>query len=465
MKIQKIDIEQEKEILTNMIVYDTFLKYISPIYKVDLFKNNYSKILAAWCLSYYQKYEKAPRHYIQEIYTAEKANLHNEIAELIEIYLLSLAKKFEEEYTEKSFNIDYEIDKTQKYFRKVEIENLKNNLENCLLQNKIDEAESFIANFRRMTKAKTAGLDVFSNEAVSKLLDNEKNNLIRFTGALGDLIGSMNRGDLISLAGPKGRGKTWWLQEFALLAIKEKVKVLFVSLEMPEEQMLFRIYQRLLGAGRAEKQIDIPKFDENNCLYQDEILSRCLYDMDLYKKAKSFEDMFGKNLWRLICLPIRSIKASDLIPILDNLEYYDKFIPDIIITDYADIFAPESNKDGRNQINDTWTYLRNIAHDRHNLVITATHSNKSTFKKNIGQADITEDIRKLNHVALMFALDQIKGDKSKGIMRIRILANRHEEFDVNKEVIVLQQLSIGRPILDSRKIEDTNIKKGGEDDE
>ncbi len=471
MKVKRIDLENEKDIVTNMIVHTKFLKQIAAIYKPELFKNNFSKIIAAWCLMYYEKYEKAPKSYIQDIYNAEKINLHEELTEIISIYLQNLSDRYEE--TDENYNVDYEIDKAQKYFRLIEIENLKSNLENAILQNKIDEAEAFVAKFKRIEKAQTAGLDVFSNEAINKLYEEKGNTFLKFPGIIGEALGDMNRGDLIAVAAPAKRGKTWWLQEIGILGMMNKLKVLFVSLEMPEEQMLRRIYQRLLGASSFEftdskvRKVMISKFDDDNNVYNDECILKSIYDYDLQKKLKAYKTMFNENSFRLICVPIRSIKASDLSSILDNLEYYEKFIPDIVIADYADIFAPENNKDRRNQIDETWTYLRNIAHERHILVVTGSHSNKTTFKKDINQGDISEDIRKLNHVAMMFALNKVKIKNKKedfnNLIKISVLANRNNRM-TSKKIIVLQQLDIGRPMLDYRWEHETKLKTEEEDD-
>jgi hypothetical protein len=50
----------------------------------------------------------------------------------------------------------------------------------------------------------------------------------------------------------------------------------------------------------------------------------------------------------------------------------------------------------------------------------------------------------------MFVLNQTPEEKINGIMRIGSIADRHEGFASNKEVMLLQSLEIGQPFLDQQ---------------
>ena len=47
------------------------------------------------------------------------------------------------------------------------------------------------------------------------------------------------------------------------------------------------------------------------------------------------------------------------------------------------------------------------------------------------------------------ALNQDKKEKSLGVLRVAILAHRHSQFSEDKNVILLQNLSLGQVHLDS----------------
>ncbi len=125
----------------------------------------------------------------------------------------------------------------------------------------------------------------------------------------------------------------------------------------------------------------------------------------------------------------------------------------MIIIDYADILAAEQHmqsREERHKLNATWGGLRSLAQEKKCLVVTGTQTLRSTFKKDISEADIAEDIRKLAHVTHMFALNQNKEDKKRGVMRVGALVLRDDDFHIDNEVIALQCLAIGKPCLDSK---------------
>jgi hypothetical protein len=84
------------------------------------------------------------------------------------------------------------------------------------------------------------------------------------------------------------------------------------------------------------------------------------------------------------------------------------------------------------------------------LWATGTQSSrKSIYKKNVMQDDTSEDIRKLAHVNAMFSLNQTETEELLGIMRVGVTVHRHKKSSERKNVIVLGNLSVGQPILDS----------------
>ena len=68
MRIDKKNNDQERRILIGMIVDPIVLGRISSKYQSQMFKSKWANIIAKWCLSYYQKYEKAPMKNIQGLF-------------------------------------------------------------------------------------------------------------------------------------------------------------------------------------------------------------------------------------------------------------------------------------------------------------------------------------------------------------------------------------------------------------
>ena len=86
---------------------------------------------------------------------------------------------------------------------------------------------------------------VLKEEWISSLFDNieNKRNLFKLPGILGETIGNFGRDQLVAFAGPRKRGKTWWLMELGMRAMYKRLNVVFYTLEMSDEQIGLRMIQ------------------------------------------------------------------------------------------------------------------------------------------------------------------------------------------------------------------------------
>jgi len=167
------------------------------------------------------------------------------------------------------------------------------------------------------------------------------------------------------------------------------------------------------------------------------------------------------GMFHLVEFPTDSLTVQEMVSYLNNLEYYDGFIPDVVITDYADKFKWDSFNDPRHSIDRIWAAHKGLAQERHCLVATASQSNTERTGKKVGRRSWAESIEKVRGIDLGIALNQKSEDKEKGLIYLSVDKLRHEET-VFAEVAVLQQLSIGRPYIDScfvRRNFDKKIKK------
>jgi hypothetical protein len=132
-------------------------------------------------------------------------------------------------------------------------------------------------------------------------------------------------------------------------------------------------------------------------------------------------------------------------------EWYirDGFIPDVIITDYADILLP-SGQDFRQGQNVLWQELRAMAQELDALVITATQADAQSYKsERLGLHNFTEDKRKYSHVTSIWGLNQLPWEKKAGIMRVNPLMMRDDDYMIDRQAKVIQSLKTGRPLIHS----------------
>ena len=345
------DIETEKEIITGIITNTQYLKEIQQIYSPDIFQISYAKIIVRWCFDYYTKYNKAPDSNIQGLYEGylNSQNADETQVELIGKFLSNLSEGYE-----KKVNVEYVIDKAEKYFRKRKIEILREKLGLLLIENRIDESELEIGSYKRPARPSTIGIDIIHGN-INKLLNEEEEMLFQFPGVLGEMVSPFYREDFVAIAAPMKRGKTLWLSEMGLKGMMRGFKIIFYSFESSEFRMIKRIYQNLLGETRIKKEIKFSFFNENNEIEYKKILKKGINRNKISKKKKQLEKMLNSSFW-LACFPTYSMNVEDIKIHLDNLEHYNKFIPDIIIIDYADILAPERNSSKEERHNITVFY-------------------------------------------------------------------------------------------------------------
>ena len=127
------------------------------------------------------------------------------------------------------------------------------------------------------------------------------------------------------------------------------------------------------------------------------------------------------------------------------------FVPDIIILDYADLME-DFTKEFRHKQNAVWKGLRGITQEYNALLVTATQADALSYETNILKLkNFSEDKRKYAHVTAMYGLNQDpKGREKKiGILRINKLVLREDDFTVEDQVHVLQNIKRGMPFVSS----------------
>lgn len=484
-----------------MIISTRFCRDIERFFRKEYLLTTHAQIIARWCLEYYKKYKEAPAKKIQDIYFLEKQNIKEADGEIISSFLSKLSTQLEQE---ESFNEDYILDKGKEYFKKRSLSITTDNVKALLELNKINDAEKEIQKYREIAAKSSGWIDPFLEKEVKAYFQDEQDKshlLFRMPGALGDLIGDLERGWLFSIFAPVKRGKSFWLQEIAIQATLDGLKTLLISLEMGAHSVKRRVYKRITAQGDQSKIFIYPCFDciknqDDSCRksqrtnnikllgesgdkpeYDDKMKYKpcveCRGSRDFIvgnwyitesrdkmklktttKKVKGLRDSMLRNHFRFQSYPAFSANLSQIRTDIEELEYTDNFIPDVIVIDYPDILAPEDSRIvGRERIDDTWKTLKNLASTRHCLVVVASQTNRGSFdKRNVVQTDAAEDIRKLAHVDAAIALNQLPNEKRENVARVALIAERDGEFDQYKSCLVLQQLELGQTCLDSELI-------------
>lgn len=452
MKREKLNILQEKDLLVGLITSDRFCQDIIPVLTPRLLQIDYSRIIANWIKEYFSKFDSAPGKDILKIYRTKCSELNDEdLQENILSFIENLNDNYEKLVPS---NVDYAISQSISYLKKLSLKNLAEEIEGGLASEEVEKAEDVVTKYRHIERGGSPSISILhDSERVCTAFTNESELLFEFSGARGKVIGKIHRGDFISYLSPMKRGKTWHLMDSAIEGMKNGLKVVFVSLEMTEDEMLKRFWTALSGQVMEDTDdVDYPYFekidtDSKKC-YQIKYKSidrKAVSVSEVRKKQKSLSRMFRGGDVRLIAGAGWSCEKLD--SEIEKLVQSD-FIPDEIVIDYADLLVCTKNVDYRNQLDYIWKYLRTMSLKRSCAIFTASQSNREGFATDLSESSVAEDVRKIAHVTCMVGLNQSKTEKKQQIMRLSQLAIRGQSPEM-RDALCLQCYSIGRPVLDS----------------
>jgi len=453
-------------------------------------------------MDYFEQYQEACNIHIKNVYESEKEDLSESERKNVDEFLSTLSDEYEKT---PDLNVAYLVDTTKTYFEKRSLENLFEKGSQLVSAGKSERARGLLETHRVVVQETTKRFNPFEvDEVRSYNIESRANRLFSLDGRVGEYLGDFERSWFISFTAPEKRGKTWVLEEVTFQALTNRLKALFISLEMNNITLKKRWYQRL--TARPPKSIRSLIFPIMDCLhnqtgecirkgrtnditligkdklkpnYRDEpdykvcVLcrgSRNGYYRPAYwhthiedippmtvrkieKKAEIFKKLYGNNL-RVRAFPAFTATPNDIRAELQDLEYSEGFIPDIIVVDYIDILAPvEGNLSERGNIDATWKHFKAMAASRNCLVVTADQSNKaSVARSSIMATDTSEDKRKNAHIDMKIAINQTISEESEKVMRLGILLNRHRDNNPKKQAVLLQSLALGQVILDSEII-------------
>lgn len=463
MKRKKVNSKIEEKIITAMITSDEFLSQFSINFDLSLFSAEHFKLIAKWCVSFFQKYHKAPKENIETRYHSwvEKGKPKEESVEAIADILERLSDNYEEEG---NTNIPYLLDEASEFFSLRKFEQLRDNLEFSLLEKDIDTAENAVNSFRNTVLGTDTYVDTFQDtKAVKKAFSDLADPLFSVGGEHSKRFfqHAFARDNLIAILAPEKRGKTFWCVELTIRALMARKKVaLFEVGDMSQSQIIKRVAVRLTGMpmfGYQCGKIGVPvkikrQDDETKIKRKTRSCKKPVNEKETLKAMKKFMRRHGipdnKPYFITSVHPNSSVNVAGIFGILEKWEYENDFVPDVIIIDYADILADEPNTQGygtRDKINETWKALRRLSQEKHALVIVPTQADAKSYDQEIMTAkNFSEDKRKLAHVTGMLGLNQTMEEKDAGIMRLNWIVLREAPFTTNKCLYVGQCLELSK---------------------
>jgi predicted ATP-dependent serine protease len=209
--------------------------------------------------------------------------------------------------------------------------------------------------------------------------------------------------------GESNIGKTTFLCNDAAFAISNGFNALYITLEMPD----FEIFKKI-AANLLEVEVNLLK----NCNIMDvknKINSICTGDL------------------KIIEYPSFEMTAHDLKNILQELDYKEKFKPDIIFIDYVNcmISSKESGGKRHEDLGYIMKELENVAKAFDLPIISCSQLNRDGYGSlEVSAKNIGESIDIIKYCANGYAIMRDSTMKTKGLFLVKILKNRYGSNDL-----------------------------------
>tara|TARA_R100001460_G_scaffold27881_4_gene55903 strand:+ start:3283 stop:4686 length:1404 start_codon:yes stop_codon:yes gene_type:complete len=274
------------------------------------------------------------------------------------------------------------------------------------------------------------------------------------------------------LLAPSGRGKSWWLLNLAVQARKHGKNVLYVSLEMGEDDIAQRLTQRMLGLpNRKVDAVRYQKFIETSDpadrgLMVKEVrvpVERALEDSDAEHYVRTeLRKLQGQGRLLVTEFPTGTLTVDQLENFITVVAERKKMHPDLVIVDYADIMATPSGVPKWEAAIKVGEGLRAIAQKWNVGMATVSQVTSSGLKAKRVDVDHTADARgKIGTADTLLTYSQTDAERAKGVARLFVAKARMEQDRFT--VLVAQSYETGHFVRSSVRM-GSNYDLDGDDE-
>ena len=456
----------EKEFVTSLIMSDKCCQTLIPYIKLNYFDIDYTRTVVSWIIEYYKKFKSSPKNDMSSLYRTHCDELQDEaLKELILNYIQELGKS--------EINInneDYLLDKAKDFLDYKALQIYTEDLKACLDTKSMDKARKIQADYKKVSAVEINEcdlMDLADKAVIEEAIQKEEEVLFTLPGAMNSVFGNIHRNDYGLLLAPPKRGKSWLLQKIAIEALKQRLNVVFVSMEMTREEVVQRMWKTLWGAESGlvkEGKYESCRFIEDT---SEKGKYRCeVVDINVKDKSKSVSTLQKKlrtnngylGHLRVIAYPAFGESVVGITNRIEELAE-ESFVTDVLVIDYQDITMPiGGGTEVRNQLDLISKHLRGFSMKFHCATISASQTNRSGLSAGqVTGESIAEDFRKLAHCTVMVSMEQTPKMRKQHIMRLRNIAMRNGESSepcVFPQCLPLGQFVFGEPILAENLIMD-----------
>lgn len=439
----------QENVLTLLCFDDDAAKMIRGVVKVSHFESVFFREIASVAISFLDTFGKAIKEHLSD----ELDHLINgEDTKKAKVYKEVLADLYASKDT---VNKEYVVSQLDRFLRQ---QNLKIGLLDAvraLQEGDLEVAEASVSKALE-TRVQTfnPGLLLWEKSDALKFYDFLDEPSIPMGIAKLDARGlGPRRKELCMMIAPPKKGKSWWLIQCGKSSVLHRMKVLHVTLEMSENLVSQRYIQAFFSVAKSEGKVRLPYFvkDESGGFMAIEYIDTTRVSL-LDPSSRKYVGTKLASMKRRLPLVIKEFPTGGLTiqalkSYLAMLEQMHKFVPDVIVMDYADLMQV-GGENTRVEIGNIYKDLRGIAVSHNLAMITASQGNRmSSSARLITEDMVAEDWSKIATCDTVFTYNQTMEEKKRGLARMFVSNARSEHDKIT--VLMTQQYQLGQFCLDS----------------
>lgn len=411
----------ENLILQHLVNNDEYCRKVIPFLSEDYFTSRQTKTVFRLITTFINQYNTQPTK-AALLVALDKTELNQDEYSLIEQTLEEICKEIEDNHS-----VDWLVDETEKFCQDKAVYNAIMSsiqiLDGRDSKNAKGNIPEILSDALAVSFDSHVGHDFLEDFETRYDFYHKKQSRVPFDL---DYFNRITKGGIPSktlnvvLAGTNV-GKSLFMCHCAAANLAKGYDVLYITLEMSEQEIAKRIEQNLLNVT-TDDLLALPK--------------------DVYeKKVNRLKDnVKGKLIIKEY--PTASAGSNHFRHLLNELKIKKKFKPTIVYVDYLNICVSSRLKFG-GAVN-SYSYVKAIAEELRGLgvecdvpIFTATQTNRSGFtSSDVGLEDTSESFGLPQTADFMFALISSEELQDLGQFMVKQLKNRYSDPAINRRFVI-----------------------------
>lgn len=383
----------QSKVIGRLLTNQKFLVNVSDSLTSEFWENSAHKWLIDIIISYYKKYHTFP--------SIDKMNIEIKKVEN-EILRISITEELRESYRlmEVSNDLPWVEEEFQDFCTNQQMKKAIETSVDLLNIGDYDGIKTLINEAMKAGQDKNVG-HIYEKDIETRYRDDDRSPIPWPWPVFTDMTqGGMGKGDFIILYGNPGGGKTWSAIDIGAHALKLGYNVVHYTLELSEGYVGKRYDSSLTG-------IPVDK---------------------LNKHKQEVENVVSKlkGKLRIKEYPPKRASLGTIENHLEQLEYQEGFIAELVIIDYIDLCKTKSRKENKEEVDDIYIDAKGLAKAKEIPVISPSQANRSGADEDILEGKHSAgSYNKIMIGDMVLSLARTRKDKINGTGKWHWIKNRY----------------------------------------